>query len=38
MDPIKINTVVVGGFNDDEIPALARLTQEHPWGICVLSS
>ena len=27
---VKINTVLIGGFNDDEIPALARLTQQYP--------
>lgn len=31
--PIKLNTVVVGGFNSDELPALARLTLEHPWHV-----
>ena len=24
---VKINTVLIGGFNDDEIPSLSRLTQ-----------
>jgi cyclic pyranopterin phosphate synthase len=33
LNPIKLNTVVVGGFNDDEIPALARLSIEHRWHI-----
>jgi len=33
LNPIKLNTVVVGGFNDDEIPALARLSIEHQWHI-----
>ena len=27
---VKINAVLIGGFNDDEIPALARLTQQYP--------
>ena len=27
---IKINAVLIGGFNDDEIPALAELTRRHP--------
>lgn len=27
---IKINTVLIGGFNDDEIPALAELTRKYP--------
>ncbi len=29
-DKIKINTVLIGGFNDDEIPALADLTRRWP--------
>ena len=33
LTPIKLNSVVVGGFNDDEIPALARLSIDHPWHI-----
>jgi cyclic pyranopterin phosphate synthase len=33
LTPIKINTVVVRGLNDDELPALAGLTREHPWHI-----
>lgn len=31
--PIKINTVVMRGINDDEIDALAALTREHPWHV-----
>ncbi len=31
--PIKLNTVVVGGFNDDEIPTLARLSLSHLWHV-----
>ena len=31
--PLKLNTVVVNGVNDDELPALARLTMENPWHI-----
>lgn len=27
---IKLNAVLIGGFNDDEIPALAALTQRYP--------
>ena len=27
---IKINVVLIGGFNDDEIPALAALTRRYP--------
>lgn len=30
MNPIKLNAVLIGGFNDDEIGDLARLTLEHP--------
>ena len=29
-DKVKINTVLIGGFNDDEIPALAELTRQYP--------
>ena len=29
-DKIKINVVLIGGFNDDEIPALAELTLRYP--------
>ena len=28
LTPLKLNCVLIGGFNDDEIPALASLTQE----------
>jgi cyclic pyranopterin phosphate synthase len=31
--PIKLNTVVVRGLNDDEVPAMARLTLEHDWHV-----
>lgn len=27
---VKLNTVLIGGFNDDEIPALAELTRKYP--------
>lgn len=27
---VKINSVLIGGFNDDEIPALAGLTRQYP--------
>ena len=30
MSPVKLNTVLIGGFNDDEIEALARLTERCP--------
>ena len=29
-EKIKINAVLIGGFNDDEIPALAELTMRYP--------
>ncbi len=29
-DRLKINAVLIGGFNDDEIPALAELTRRYP--------
>ena len=29
-EKIKINSVLIGGFNDDEIPSLAALTQRYP--------
>ena len=31
--PIKLNTVVMRGLNDDEVADLARLTLEHPWHV-----
>jgi cyclic pyranopterin phosphate synthase len=33
MNPIKINTVVMRGINDDEIADLARLTQDKPYHV-----
>lgn len=30
LQPVKINTVAIRGFNDDELLDLARLTVEHP--------
>jgi cyclic pyranopterin phosphate synthase len=33
LTPIKINAVVVRGFNDDEIPAISALTQQHDWHV-----
>jgi len=33
LQPLKLNTVVVRGLNDDELPALARLTLEKPWHV-----
>ena len=29
-DKVKLNTVLIGGFNDDEIPTLAELTRRYP--------
>ncbi|MDR7481001.1 MAG: GTP 3',8-cyclase MoaA [Armatimonadota bacterium] len=31
--PIKLNAVVVRGFNDDDVVALAALTLERPWEV-----
>jgi cyclic pyranopterin phosphate synthase len=31
--PIKLNTVLMRGVNDDELETLARLTLEHPWQV-----
>jgi cyclic pyranopterin phosphate synthase len=31
LGPIKLNAVIVRGFNDDDVVALARLTQTRPW-------
>ena len=30
MDPVKLNTVLIGGFNDDEIETLCELTVHYP--------
>ncbi len=30
LTPIKLNVVLIGGFNDDEIPAFVALTRQHP--------
>lgn len=30
---LKINVVVIGGINDDEVADFARLTLDHPWTI-----
>lgn len=30
LDPVKLNVVVVQGFNDTEVPAFARLTEDLP--------
>jgi cyclic pyranopterin phosphate synthase len=33
MTPIKLNAVVVRGFNDADVTELARLTINHPWQV-----
>ena len=33
LSPIKINTVVMKGINDDEIIDMAMLTKNHPWTV-----
>lgn len=33
LTPIKLNAVIVRGVNDNEIPALARLTMEYDWNV-----
>jgi cyclic pyranopterin phosphate synthase len=33
LTPIKINVVVVGGYNDLDVPSLARLTCDFPWQV-----
>jgi cyclic pyranopterin phosphate synthase len=33
LTPLKINIVVVRGFNDDEVADFARLTLAHPWHV-----
>ena len=30
LTPVKLNAVLIGGFNDDEIPAMVELTREKP--------
>jgi len=36
LTPVKINVVAVRGLNDDELPALARLTLEHAWHVRII--
>ena len=31
--PIKLNAVIVRGFNEDDVVPLAALTREHPWHV-----
>jgi GTP 3',8-cyclase len=33
LTPIKINVVVVRGYNDLDVPSLARLTYDYPWQV-----
>ncbi len=33
LTPVKLNTVVVRGYNEDDVADLAALTLEHPWQI-----
>ncbi len=33
LSPIKLNTVVVKGYNEQDVVDLARLTVDHPWQI-----
>lgn len=33
LKPIKLNAVVVKGYNEDDVVELARLTIDHPWQI-----
>ncbi len=33
LTPIKLNTVVLRGVNDDELLALADLSRQHPWHV-----
>jgi cyclic pyranopterin phosphate synthase len=33
LKPIKLNAVVVRGYNEDDVVDLARLTREHPWQV-----
>ena len=32
-EPIKINVVLIGGQNDDEIEAFAQITKDRPWHV-----
>jgi cyclic pyranopterin phosphate synthase len=33
LTPVKLNAVVVRGFNDQDVTELARLTIDHPWQV-----
>lgn len=31
LTPVKLNVVIVRGYNEEDVPDLARLTIDHPW-------
>ena len=33
LTPVKLNAVVVRGYNEDDVVELARLSMEHPWQV-----
>ncbi len=33
LGPVKLNAVVVRGYNEEDIPSLAALTLDHPWQV-----
>ncbi|MEW5938391.1 MAG: GTP 3',8-cyclase MoaA [Chloroflexota bacterium] len=33
LNPVKLNAVVVRGYNEDDVVDLARLTLDHPWQV-----
>ena len=33
LTPVKLNAVVVRGFNDQDVTSLAKLTLDHPWQV-----
>ncbi len=33
LGPIKLNAVVVRGYNEEDVPSLAALTFDHPWQV-----
>ena len=33
LTPVKLNAVVVRGYNEEDVVDLARLTREHPWQV-----
>lgn len=33
LTPVKLNAVIVRGFNDNDVTELARLTLDHPWQV-----